>query len=61
MERRARGFSLARSHSKGRRLARVVVAASLFMQIHPMVACLGHPLGRVTGKEASWQPDDALV
>jgi hypothetical protein len=57
-ERRARGFSPTRSQSKGRRLARVVAAASLSTQRRPAVACLGGPLGGKRGKEASWQPSD---
>jgi hypothetical protein len=59
MERRARGFSLARSRSKGRCLARVAAAASLSVQRRPTVACLGGPPDGVRGKEASWQLGDA--
>jgi hypothetical protein len=58
-ERRARGFSPARSRSKGRRLARVAVAASLSAQWCLMEVCLGGPSGRARGKEASWWPGDA--
>jgi hypothetical protein len=58
MERRARGFSPARSRSMGRCLARVAAATLLYAQRRPMVACLGGPPGEVRGKEASWQLSD---
>jgi hypothetical protein len=58
-ERRASGFSPARSRSKERCVAMVVAAASLSAQRCPSTVCLGGPPDGVRGKMVSWRPDDA--